>query len=130
MDGACRFDGLCASGTVSAPAPPFGPHWCAPAGLFVSSHSYPNRFQKKLLLHFVGVVVQTTSRPLVIVSPPLPAPKLLFQPRPCSSLGAASGSGPTCFASPAPWVLPNAWPPAMSAPLSSSVMAMRAKVSG
>ena len=38
-----------------------------------------------MLLHFVGVVVQVTSRPLVIVSPPLPVPKLFFQPRPCSS---------------------------------------------
>lgn len=37
-----------------------------------------------MLLHFVGVVVQVTSRPLVIVSPPLPVPKLLFQPRPCA----------------------------------------------
>ena len=48
-----------------------------------------------MLLHFVGVVVQVTSRPLVIVSPPLPVPKLFFQPRPCSSRPAASGSGPT-----------------------------------
>ena len=39
IDGAMRFDGSCASGTVPAPAPPFGFHWCAPAGLFVSSHS-------------------------------------------------------------------------------------------
>src|SRR5512136_3380306 len=95
MDGARRFDGSCASGTVPAPAPPLGFHWCAPAGLFVSSHSKPNRFSKKLLLHFVGVVLQVTSRPLVIVSPPLPLPKVLFQPRPCSSRPAASGSGPT-----------------------------------
>jgi hypothetical protein len=31
----------------------------------------------------VGVVVQVTSRPLVMASPPLPLPKLFFQPRPC-----------------------------------------------
>ena len=31
-----------------------------------------NRFSKKLLLHFVGVVVHVTSRPLVMVSPPTP----------------------------------------------------------
>ena len=37
--GACRFFGSCASGTVPAPAPPLGTHWCAPAGLLVSSHS-------------------------------------------------------------------------------------------
>ena len=27
IDGARRFDGSCASGTVPAPAPPFGVHW-------------------------------------------------------------------------------------------------------
>ena len=42
---------------------------------------------------------------------------------------AASGSGPTSAASPAPWVLPKVWPPAISATVSSSFMAMRAKVS-
>jgi hypothetical protein len=31
--------------------------------------------------------------------------------------------------SPAPWVLPKVWPPAMSATVSSSFIAMRAKVS-
>jgi hypothetical protein len=34
-----RFDLSWACGTVPAPASPFGFHWCAPAGLFVSSHS-------------------------------------------------------------------------------------------
>src|SRR5512143_598254 len=107
MVGACRLEGSCASGTVPAPAPFLATHWCAPAGLLLSSHSYLNRFSKKLLLHFVGVWVQVTSRPLVIASPPLPVPKLLFQPRPCSSRPAASGSGPTWDAGPAPWVLPK-----------------------
>jgi hypothetical protein len=37
--GACRFEGSCASGTSVAAAGSFGFHWCAPAGLFVSSHS-------------------------------------------------------------------------------------------
>src|SRR5450755_1733588 len=83
------FDGSCASGMI-APAPK-ATHWFAPAGLFVSSHSKPNRFSRKLLLHFVGVVVQVTSRPLVIVSPPTPVPKLFFHPKPCSSRPAASG---------------------------------------
>src|SRR5512136_2513811 len=104
-----RLFGSCACGTVPAPAPFFGRHCCAPAGLLVSSHSKLNRFQKKLLLHFVGVEVQVTSRPLVIVSAPLPVPKLLFHPRPCSSIPAASGSGPTWEVGPAPWVLPKEW---------------------
>ena len=39
IDGACFLAGSWASGTVPAPAPPFGVHWCAPAGLLVSSHS-------------------------------------------------------------------------------------------
>ena len=77
----------------------------------------------------MGVRVQVTSRPLVIVSAPLLVPKLLLQPSPCSSMLPASGSGPTCPASPAPWVLPKVWPPAMSATVSSSVIAIRAKVS-
>ena len=61
---------------------PFAFHWLAPAGLFVSSHSYPNRFSKKWLLHFVGVCVQVTSGPPVMASAPKPVPCLLFQPRP------------------------------------------------
>src|SRR5512143_2775096 len=94
MVGACFLDGSCASGTVPAPAPFLGRHWCAPAGLLKSSHSKLNRFQKKLLLHLVGVVVQMPSRPLVIVSFPLPVPKVLVQPKPCSSIVAPSGSRP------------------------------------
>src|SRR5258705_13835875 len=88
-----------ASGIVASA--PFATHWCAPAGLFVSSHSKPNRFSKKLLLHLVGVVVQVTSRPLVIVSAPLPVPKLFLHPRPCASSPVPSGSGPTWAAGPA-----------------------------
>jgi hypothetical protein len=65
----------------------------------------------------------------VIASPPLPLACALFQPRPCCSIGAASGSGPTSFASPAPCVLPNECPPAISATVSSSFIAMRANVS-
>ena len=78
----------------------------------------------------MGVDVQVTSSPLVIVSRPLPLPKRFFQPRPCSSSGAPSGSGPTySSASAAPWVLPKVWPPAMSATVSSSFIAIRPKVS-
>src|SRR5271167_3510951 len=42
---------------------------------------------------------------------------------------APSGSGPISDGSPAPWVLPKVWPPAMSATVSSSFIAMRKKVS-
>src|SRR4029077_16112468 len=84
---------------------------------------------KKVVPHFVGVVLQVTSGPPVIASLPLPVPNLLFQPRPCSSISAASGSGPTSAASPAPWVLPKLCPPAMSATVGSSFIAMRLKVS-
>src|SRR5215468_4636304 len=107
MDGAMRFDLSWACGTVPAPAPPLGFHWCAPAGLFVSSHSYPNRCLKKSLLHLVGVVVQVTSRPLVIASAPLPLPNLFFQPMPWASISDASGSAPTFDSSDAPCVLPK-----------------------
>ncbi len=60
--------------------------------------------------HLVGFGFQAPSRPLLIVSPPLPLRKLLFQPRPCSSMAAASGSGPTWVAGPAPWHLAEGVP--------------------
>src|SRR5690606_6514123 len=88
-----------------------------------------NRFHRKLLDHLVGVDVHVISMPLVMVSPALPDPWVLFQPRPIWWIGAASGGGPTLDASPAPWVLPKVWPPAMSATVSSSVMPMRRNVS-
>ncbi len=44
-------------------------------------------------------------------------------------MGAPSGSGPTLLAGPAPCVLPKVCPPAMSATVSSSFIAMRRKVS-
>src|SRR5215813_15308863 len=95
--GTRRFEGSKASGIVAAA--PFALNCQAPAGLLVSSHSLLNRFSKKWLLHFVGVWDQMTSGPPVIASTPLPVPKLLFQPSPCSSIGAASGAGPTSDAS-------------------------------
>src|SRR5678816_1075159 len=113
MVGTCFFDLSKASGIVAAPFLAF--HCCAPAGLFVSSHSLLNRLSKKWLLHFVGVCDQVTSGPPVIASLPLPVPNLLIHPRPCASRAAPSGSGPTSAASPAPWVLPKVWPPAISA---------------
>src|SRR5262249_4428923 len=105
--GGRRFDGSSGSGTASAPAPSFGCHWYAPAGLWVSSHSKPKRVSKKLLSHVIGVGVQVTSMPLVIASRPAAGPKLPFQPSPCCSIGAASGSRPTAASGPAPWVLPK-----------------------
>src|SRR5437016_3036746 len=102
--GECRFDGSCASGTVPFASGFLGRHCFAPAGLVVSSHSYLNRFSRNPLSHLVGLLVQAPSRPLVIVSAPLPLPKLFFQPRPCSSMVAPSGSGPTYrTAGAAPW---------------------------
>src|SRR5580658_9860022 len=100
--GSRRFDGSCASGTVPAPLLPFGFHWCAPPGLLVSSHSYLNKCSKKLLLHFVGVLLHVTSRPLVIASPAIPLAYALDQPKPCSSIGEPSGSLPKCAPGPAP----------------------------
>src|SRR5262252_5904034 len=100
MVGTRFFDLSKGSGMVASA--PFACHCCAPAGLFVSSHSKPNRFSKKLLLHWVGVFVHVTSRPLVIASPAAPVPKLLFQPRPCASSSPPSGSAPTCEVGPAP----------------------------
>src|SRR5258705_13529820 len=105
MVGTCFFDSSQASGIVASA--PLAFHCFAPAGLFVTSHSCLNRFSKKWLLHLVGVCDQMTSGPPVIASAPLPVPNPLFQPRPCSSMGAASGSGPTSDGSPAPWVLPK-----------------------
>ena len=127
--GACRTDGSCASGTASEPAPSFGFHCLAPAGLSANSHSYPKSVSKKLLSQVIGVGVQAPSSPLVIVSLPLPLPKVFFQPSPWLSRSAPSGSGPTYAAAAAPWVLPNVWPPAMSATVSSSFMAIRPNVS-
>src|ERR1700745_148513 len=127
MVGTRFFDLSKASGIVGSP--PSACHCHAPAGLLVSSHSYLNRFSKKRLLHLVGVCDQVTSGPPVMASQPTPVLYLLFQPRPWSSIAAPSGSGPISEGSPAPWVLPKLWPPAISATVSSSFIAMRAKVS-
>src|SRR6476659_2920983 len=110
MGGRFFFELSCASGTSASAS--FATHCFAPAGLSSSSHSFSNRFVKKPAPHVVGVLVQVTSRPLVMASLPLPEPYVLFQPRPCCSRGAPSGSGPTLSAGPAPCVLPNEWPPA------------------
>src|ERR1700755_3526053 len=90
MLGVTFLDASCAPGAVFAPAPPLGFHCCAPAGLLVSSHSKPNRCLKKSLFHLVGVVVQVTSRPLVMASPAMPVPYLLLHPRPWASMSDPS----------------------------------------
>ena len=129
MIGACRLLGSWASGTRSAAAGSDGTHCCAPAGLVVSTHSYLNRLSRYSVSHVVGRLVQVPSRPLVIVSAPLPLPWRLFQPKPCSSRGAPSVSGPRFSAGAAPWALPTVWPPITSAAVSSSFIAMRPNVS-
>mmetsp|Transcript_7768 Transcript_7768/g.8879 ORF Transcript_7768/g.8879 Transcript_7768/m.8879 type:complete len:242 (-) Transcript_7768:581-1306(-) len=130
MTGACFLLGLCASGTRLAAAGSVGIHSWAPAGLLTSLNSYLNRFSKNPWSHWAGLLVHAPSRPLVMVCSPLPLPKLFFQPKPCSSMGAASGAGPTCASgSAAPWPFPNVCPPAISATVSSSFIAMRANVS-
>jgi hypothetical protein len=72
MVGRCFFELSCASGTSASAS--FATHCFAPAGLSSSSHSCSKRFSKKSAPHCVGVDVQITSRPLVMVSPPLPLP--------------------------------------------------------
>ena len=52
-----------------------------------------------------------------------------IQPRPCSEISAPSGAGPSLAALPFPCALPTVCPPAVSATVSSSFIAIRAKVS-
>jgi hypothetical protein len=80
MIGTRFFDGSKGSGIAGAAS--VAVHWYAPAGLFVSSHSYLNRLSKKWLLHLVGVCDQMTSGPPVMASAPMPVPYVLLQPRP------------------------------------------------
>ena len=66
----------------------------------------------------------------MIVSPPAPEPQVLVQPNPWASMSAPAGSTPTQSpARAAPWALPKECPPAISATVSSSFIAMRPKVS-
>ena len=73
--------------------------------------------------------VQVTSKPEVMASSPLPLLYWEVHPNPCSSIDAASGSGPTLLAGPAPCVLPNVCPPAINATVSSSFIPIRPNVS-
>jgi hypothetical protein len=63
-----RFDLSWACGTVPAPAFPLRFPLMRTGWALGQFHSNPNRFSKKLLLHFVGVVVQVTSSRLLIAS--------------------------------------------------------------
>jgi hypothetical protein len=54
---------------------------------------------------------------------------LLFQAEALDLDRPAFRFRPISEGSPAPWVLPKLWPPAISATVSSSFIAMRAKVS-
>src|SRR3954451_290907 len=95
MIGAWRTVGSWASGVSAAAVGSEGIHWVAPAGLLVLTQSYLNRLSRYCVVNRVGLTDQEPSRPLVIVSEPLPLPHLLTQPRPCCSTPAAAGSGPT-----------------------------------
>ena len=70
MRGLCLFAASAASGTDSSAS--LATHWFAPAGLCSSSHSLSKRISRKRLSQRVGVSVQVTSRPEVIVAVPLP----------------------------------------------------------
>src|SRR4030095_12448940 len=112
------FDGSNASGTVAALSAFLGRYCDLPAGLLFDSASWPYKFSKKPWSNFTGLLVQAPSRPLVFESPGLPLPKLLLQPRPCSSRLAPSGSGAIWLAATAPSALPHVCPPGMSARVS------------
>ena len=87
------------------------------------------RFSKNSLSHLTGLLVHAPSSPLVIESPPLPLPWLLFQPKPLLLYpGPPPVRGPTWSSGAAPCALPNVCPPAMSATVSSSSIAMRLNV--
>ena len=95
--GACRFDGSCASGTVLCAAASFGVHCLAPAGLSVSSHSWPNRFSRKPLSHLAGVGRPRALEPAGDRVVALAACRSCSSSRgPAARSGAPSGSGPTC----------------------------------
>ena len=96
------LDASSASGAISSSFTSIACQTFAPAGVSTSSHSYPKRRSKYPLSHCVGFAVHAPSKPLVMVSLPLPDPKELDQPNPISSSDAPSGSVPTLSSGPAP----------------------------
>ena len=131
MIGAWRFDGSCASGTRFAAWPFAGIHWVAPAGLFVCTQSKANRLSRYCVVQAIGFADQAPSRPLVTVSRAvalaalvLPAEALLLDAGRRRARARRTWPGRA-----APCALPKVWPPAISATVSSSFIAMRPKVS-
>jgi len=81
-----RFDGSWASGTVPAPVPPFGFHWCAPAGLFVSFPFVAEQVPEEVVAPLRWRAGPGDFEPLLIVSPPCL----------CQSGSSSRGLAPRC----------------------------------
>ena len=128
MIGLFLLDGSNASIGLSFSSIFIGSHCQAPAGLFFNSQSYFIKRWKYPWSHWVGLVVQAPSKPLVTASFPTPDLVGFFHPNPCSSISPASGSLPNFEASPLPCAFPTVWPPAVKATVSSSFIAIRLKV--
>ena len=101
------IDGSSTSTGLSASSMLIGSHCVAPAGDFFNSQSYLKSRSKYPPSHLVGFVVQAPSIPLVTVSRPMPRVVWFIQPRPASSISAASGAGPRFLAEPFPCALPT-----------------------
>ena len=106
MIGLYLIDGSSTSTGLSSSLILIGSYCQAPAGLFLSSHSYLKSMSKYPLSNFVGSVVHAPSIPDVTVSLPTPLEVLFIQPRPCSLIAAPSGSASRLSALPLPCVLP------------------------
>ena len=93
----------------------------------VSSHSYLNRFSKKLLLRVPGLG-HVTSMPLNRVAA-VPLAVVAHQPRPCASAARLPVRALMRFGA-APCAAAEDWPPAMRATVSSSFIAMHRRWHG
>ena len=126
--GACR--GSCASGTLSSPASPFGLPLVR-AGRALGQ--LPLVAEQRLEVALVPLGRRRRPRAFDAAGDGVRADAAVVavdaSRGPESSMFAPSGSTPTWLASPAPCALPKVWPPATSATVSSSFIAMRAKVS-
>mmetsp|Transcript_50355 Transcript_50355/g.99470 ORF Transcript_50355/g.99470 Transcript_50355/m.99470 type:complete len:230 (-) Transcript_50355:38-727(-) len=107
-----------------SPDAPLIRHCQWPPGPWNFSHSFSTKALKYSLSHLVGSAVHWSSKPLVKASLPLPVPHMPGHGLSGSSFGA--GPGPS---GQAPWALPKAWPPPMSATVSLAFIAMRPKAS-
>ena len=125
--GACRFDGSCASGTVSSAAPV---RRASTAGRRPGSWSAPTRSRTGSRRSRCptwsgrgpGALEAAGDRVVALAGAErvLPAEALLLDRR---AFGLAARRARS--ASAAPWALPKVWPPAISATVSSSFIAMR-----